>query len=109
MNGEPITGSLAPVVGPVATVLGDALGPSDGPAVVIGSGGTDSLGGSGSLGPVLLIGGVAAVGAGVAFAPQIEQALADAGIVLPPPPQIRSARRRPRHRPRPVPVRRGRA
>lgn len=85
--GEPTTGSLAPVAGSVAPVLGEALGSGGGPALVIGSGGSDSLGGSGSLGPVLLIGGVAAVGAGIAFAPQIEQALADAGVVLPTLPQ----------------------
>jgi hypothetical protein len=70
--------------------VGGALGSGEGPAIVIGSdGGTDSLGVSGSLGPVLLIGGSAAViGAGIYFAPQIEQALADAGIVLPPLPVI---------------------
>lgn len=84
--GEPTSGSLVPAVASV----GDALGSDGGPAIVIGSdGGTDSLGGSGSLGPVLLVGGSAAViGAGIYFAPQIEQALTDAGIVLPPLPQF---------------------
>ncbi len=84
--GEPTSGSLTPAVASV----GGALGSGEGPAIVIGSdGGTDSLGVSGSLGPVLLVGGSAAViGAGIYFAPQIEQALADAGIVLPPLPVI---------------------
>lgn len=84
--GEPTTGSLAPVWGSVGGVVGDALGSDEGPAVVIGSGGgSDSLGGSGSLGPLLLVGGSAAVvGAGVYFAPQISQALTDAGVVIPP-------------------------
>lgn len=84
--GEPTTGSLAPVWGSVGQTLGGALGSGEGPALVIGSGSGSA---SGSLGPVLLIGGAAAVvGAGIAFAPQIEQALADAGIVIPPLPRI---------------------
>ena len=75
-EGEPTTGSLAPVWGPI----GNALGSGQGNNLVI-----SSDGGSGSLGPILVVGGVAAaVGAGIAFAPQIEQALADAGIELPP-------------------------
>lgn len=62
--GEPTTGSLAPVAGSVAGAVG-------------------SDGGTGSVGPIVLVGGVAAVIAlGVTFAPQIEQALADAGIQL---------------------------
>lgn len=69
--GEPTTGSLAPVAGSVAGSLGSGSGSGD----------------TGSLGPVLVVGGLAAVIAlGVTFAPQIEQALADAGIQLPPMP-----------------------
>lgn len=69
--GEPTTGSLAPVAGSVAGSLGSGSGSGD----------------TGSLGPVLVVGGLAAVIAlGVTFSPQIEQALADAGIQLPPMP-----------------------
>lgn len=75
IGGEPTTGSLAPFWGPI----GNALGSGQGNNLVIGS-----EAGSDSLGPVLLVGGVAAaIGAGIVFAPQIEQALADAGIELP--------------------------
>jgi hypothetical protein len=82
--GEPTTGSLAPVAGSVAGALGSVPGSEEGPALVVGSDG-----GSGSLGPILLVGGSAAIiGAGIYFAPQIEQALRDAGIVLPPLPAL---------------------
>ena len=36
----------------------------------------------------MLVGGSAALGAGIYFAPQIHQALTDAGIVLPPLPPL---------------------
>lgn len=76
LTGEPTTGALAPFWGPI----GNALGSGQGNNLVIGS-----EDGSGSLGTILVVGGVAAaIGAGIAFAPQIEQALADAGIELPP-------------------------
>ncbi|EFV93247.1 hypothetical protein ES5_01849, partial [Dietzia cinnamea P4] len=71
--GEPTTGSLAPLYAPVAGSLG------------IGEGATTIIQDPGGLGSVVLgLGSVAAIGAGIAFAPQIQQALADAGIVLPP-------------------------
>ena len=83
---EPTSGPLAPVWSEIAPVLGS----SGGGAIKVGSLG-DVVGGSGSdvgtesLGPILVVGGIAAaIGAGIAFAPQIEQALADAGIELPP-------------------------
>ena len=63
---------------------------SGGGAIEVGSlgdvvGGSGSDAGTESLGPILVVGGIAAaIGAGIAFAPQIEQALADAGIELPP-------------------------
>lgn len=76
--GEPTTGSLAPLYAPIA----GSLGIDDGATLVLGSDG-------GSLGPAALgISSVAAIGAGVYFAPQIHQALTDAGIALPPLPPL---------------------
>lgn len=71
--GEPTTGSLAPLYAPIVGSLG------------IGDGATLVIGDTGSLAPAVLgLGSVAAIGAGIYFAPQIQQALQDAGIALPP-------------------------
>lgn len=81
--GEPTTGSLAPIYAPIA----GSLGIGDNATLVLGSDG-GSLG-AGSLGPAVMIGGSAAgIGLGVYFAPQIYQALTDAGIALPPLPPL---------------------
>lgn len=78
--GEPTAGSLSPIYGPIA----GSLGLGEGATLVLGSDG-GSLPAAGSLAPVLLVGGsVAIIGAGIYFAPQIQQALTDAGIQLPP-------------------------
>lgn len=72
--GEPTTGSLAPVYAPIA----GSLGIGEGATTVLGSDG-------GSLGPAIMVGGsVAAVTAGIHFAPQIHQGLTDMGVQLPP-------------------------
>ena len=68
--GEPTTGSLAPIYAPIAGSLG------------IGDGATTLIEDPAVLIPVVLVG--ATVAAAVTFAPQIQQALLDAGIVLPP-------------------------
>ncbi|AWH91083.1 hypothetical protein [Dietzia lutea] len=72
--GEPTTGSLAPLYAPVAGSLG------------IGDGATTVIEDPAVLIPVVLVG--ATVAAAVTFAPQIQQALLDAGIVLPPLPGL---------------------
>lgn len=90
--GEPTTGSLAPIYAPIA----GSLGINEGITTVLGSvEGAGSLGagslpaGTGSLVPAALgIGSVAAIGAGIYFAPEIHQALTDAGIDLPPLPPL---------------------
>lgn len=82
--GEPTTGSLAPIYAPIA----GSLGIGEGATLVLGSD-AGSLPAAGSLGPVVMVGGsVAAIGAGIYFAPQIHQALTDAGIALPPLPPL---------------------
>lgn len=73
--GEPTTGSAAPQWSEVA----GSLGVGQGVSTVVGSSGDDDIL------PVVLIGGsVAAIAAGVAFAPEIHGALTDAGVELPP-------------------------
>ncbi|AWH94145.1 hypothetical protein [Dietzia lutea] len=67
-------GSLAPLYAPVAGSLG------------IGDGATTVIEDPAVLIPVVLVG--ATVAAAVTFAPQIQQALLDAGIVLPPLPGL---------------------
>ncbi|KZO59735.1 hypothetical protein A2U19_05420 [Dietzia maris] len=52
---------------------------------------------------MLGFGSVAAIGAGIAFAPQIQQALADAGIVLPPLPGLPAPAGAPAPAPAPAP------
>lgn len=70
--GEPTTGSLAPVTGEVVGAVRSASA---------GDTGSDS----GSTAAVVLgVGSIAAIGAGIAFYPQIQQAAEDAGIALPP-------------------------
>lgn len=90
--GEPTTGSLAPLYAPVAGSLG------------IGEGATTIIQDPAGLGSVVLgLGSVAAIGAGIAFAPQIQQALADAGIVLPPLPGLPAPAAAPAPAPAPAP------
>lgn len=75
--GEPTTGSLAPIYAPLAGSLG------------IGQGATTVIQDPAGVGSVVLgLGSVAAVSAGIYFAPQIHQALTDAGIELPPLPPL---------------------
>lgn len=90
--GEPTTGSLAPLYAPVAGSLG------------IGEGATTIIQDPAGAGSVVLgFGSVAAIGAGIAFAPQIQQALADAGIVLPPLPGLPAPAGAPAPAPAPAP------
>ena len=80
--GEPTTGSLADIYAPVA----GSLGIGQGFTTVV----SDSLGtGTGSLVPVVLgVGSVAAVGAGIYYAPEIHAAIENAGFELPPLPPL---------------------
>ena len=88
--GEPTTGSLAPIYAPVAGSLGIDQGITTVLGSVEGSVGAGSLpGGTGSLVPATLgLGSVAAIGAGIYFAPEIHAALTNAGIQLPPLPPL---------------------
>lgn len=89
---EPTTGSLAPIYAPVA----GSLGIGGGATTVLGS-----EGGTGSLVPIILVGGSAAtIAAGIHFAPQIHQGLTDMGIQLPPLPGAAPA---PQAQPAPAP------
>ena len=80
--GEPTTGSLAPIYAPIA----GSLGIGEGATTIIGSA---EGGSSGALLPAALgIGSIAAIGAGIYFAPEIHAALTAAGIQLPPLPPL---------------------
>lgn len=79
---EPSSGSLVDIYVPLAGSLGTGAGFT---TIVEGSLGAGGSLPGGSVGPVIMIGGsAAAIGAGIYFWPQIEQALNDAGIELPP-------------------------
>lgn len=83
--GEPTTGSLAPIYAPIA----GSLGIGQGATTVLGSLDGSVGGGTGSLVPAALgLGSVAAIGAGIYFAPEIHDALTAAGIQLPPLPPL---------------------
>ncbi|AWH94376.1 hypothetical protein [Dietzia psychralcaliphila] len=83
-SGSLLDESLVGSVEPAAASVAGSLGVGEGATLVLGSD-AGSLPAAGSLGPLVLVGGSAAViGAGIYFAPQIHQALTDAGIVLPP-------------------------
>ena len=86
-SGSLLDESLVGSVEPAAASVAGSLGVGDGATLVLGSD-AGSLPGAGSLGPLVLVGGSAAVGAGIYFAPQIHQALTDAGIGLPPLPPL---------------------
>lgn len=88
--GEPTTGSLAPIYAPIAGSLGIGEGATTVLGSMEGSLGAGSLpGGTGSLVPATLgLGSVAAIGAGIYFAPEIHAALTAAGIALPPLPPL---------------------
>lgn len=80
--GEPTTGSLAPIYAPIA----GSLGIGGGATTVLGSSGGGS---TGAILPIALgVGSIAAIGAGVYFAPEIHAALTNAGIQLPPLPPL---------------------
>lgn len=80
--GEPTTGSLAPIYAPIA----GSLGIGEGATTVLGSSGGGS---TGALLPAALgVGSIAAIGAGIYFAPEIHAALTNAGIQLPPLPPL---------------------
>lgn len=84
--GEPTTGSLADIYAPVAGSLGIGQGFT---TVVSDSLGTGTGTGTGSLVPVVLgVGSVAAVGAGIYYAPEIRAAIENAGFELPPLPPL---------------------
>lgn len=87
VSGSLLDESLLGSVEPAAALAVGSLGLGDGATLVLGSD-AGSLPGAGSLGPLVLVGGSAALGAGIYFAPQIHQALTDAGIALPPLPPL---------------------
>lgn len=83
--GEPTTGSLAPIYAPIAGSLGIGQGATS----ILGSVEGSVGGGTGSLVPAVLgVGSVAAIGAGIYFAPEIHAQLTAAGIALPPLPPL---------------------
>ena len=87
-SGSLLDESLVGSVEPAAASVAGSLGIGEGATLVLGSD-AGSLPAAGSLGPVVMVGGsVAALGAGIYFAPQIHQALTDAGIALPPRPPL---------------------
>ncbi|WP_228549480.1 hypothetical protein, partial [Dietzia sp. SYD-A1] len=73
VSGSLLDESLLGSVEPAAALAVGSLGLGDGATLVLGSD-AGSLPGAGSLGPLVLVGGSAALGAGIYFAPQIHQA-----------------------------------
>ncbi|MFN3601602.1 MAG: hypothetical protein ACK4UY_09465 [Dietzia sp.] len=83
-SGSLLDESLVGSVEPAAASVAGSLGVGEGATLVLGSD-AGSLPAAGSLAPLVLVGGSVA---GIYFAPQIHQALTDAGIALPPLPPL---------------------